>query len=220
MVISLTMKSEWEIIWNSLEQKAQNTMAHLSMLLGIWLDSVNNMHFKIHELSIDGVLRWSVEVILESVEVAAFNVLLEQANCGCSHEVVHWRVWAVQKNLNLLATLVEFYLVFWINLVVLEVKVVVFEILLDWHVGIEVDWSLQIAIADNITLFVIICKQISVGSHPVVLCEFTWSLVQGIQVILGVVIVGVARFASLGATWHTADDWDASILTLAHSWHL
>ena len=48
------------------------------------------MHLKVHELSIDRVLRWCVEMVLETVQVAALNLLLKQVNGRGPHEIVHW----------------------------------------------------------------------------------------------------------------------------------
>lgn len=90
MEIRTSVKTEWEIIWNSLEQEAQNTMAKLGLIFASWLKSVDNMHLKVHELSIDRVLRWCVEMVLETVQVAALNLLLEQVNGRGPHEIVHW----------------------------------------------------------------------------------------------------------------------------------
>lgn len=108
MIISVSVKSEWEIIRNSLEEEAQNTMAKRCLTFASWFKSMDNMHLKVHELSIDGMLRWRVEVILQTMQIAAVDFWLEQANGGGPHEVVHWRFWTIQKNLNLLTFLVEF----------------------------------------------------------------------------------------------------------------
>lgn len=80
VVVSCSMKTEWEIIWYSLEEETQNTMGESGQSFGSWFKLVNNMHLKVHELSIDGVLSWSVEMVLKTVEIAAFNVICKQAN--------------------------------------------------------------------------------------------------------------------------------------------
>ena len=74
------MKTEWEIIWYCLEEETQNTMGESGQSFGSWFKLVNNMHLKVHELSIDGVLSWSVEMVLKTVKISAFNVIRKQAN--------------------------------------------------------------------------------------------------------------------------------------------
>ena len=52
-------------------------MTQFSLSLNTWFESVDNMHFQVHKLAVDRVLRWSVEVVLKSVQIAALDVLLE-----------------------------------------------------------------------------------------------------------------------------------------------
>ena len=107
------------------------------------------MHLEIHELSIDRVLRWCVEMVLGTIEDAALTVFFEQTNGRGLHEIVHWRIWTFQNNLDLRALLVVFGLLSWINDIVSKVKVVVFELISDWHVSVKVDRCLQEAITNN-----------------------------------------------------------------------
>jgi len=88
MVVGASVKSQWEVLWYSLEEETKNTMAELSMTLDAWFESMDNVHLEVHELAINRVLRWCVEVVLETVEVAALNLWLEQANGGSSEEIL------------------------------------------------------------------------------------------------------------------------------------
>lgn len=90
MEIGLSVKSEWEVIRNSLKEETQNTVAEYCLFLRCWLELMNDMHLKVHELSIDRVLRRCMEVILKTMQIAAVNSLLEQVDSGSSHKVVHW----------------------------------------------------------------------------------------------------------------------------------
>jgi hypothetical protein len=76
-------------------------MAHCDFSFESWFDCVHDMHLEIHELSIDGVLRWCVEMVLGTIEDAALTVFFEQTNGRGLHEIVHWRIWTFQKNLDL-----------------------------------------------------------------------------------------------------------------------
>jgi hypothetical protein len=149
------------------------------------------------------MLRWCVEMILESVEVAGLNSWLEQVDGRSSEEILQWRLRTLQNNLHLLTFLVELDLLSGINFGVLELEVVIFELLGDWHGGFEVNWGLIRTIA-NSTLAVF-GKQIRICRHPVVLSEFSWPPVNGIQIVFAVVIIKIVLMI-FGATWHAADN--------------
>ena len=52
------------------------------------VDKMHDMHLQIHELTVNGVLSWGVEMELLSVEVSSWDVLVEKAD-GCSvHKVL------------------------------------------------------------------------------------------------------------------------------------
>lgn len=88
MEVGTSVKSEWEVLWYSLEEETKNTMAECSVTLDAWFESMDNVHLEVHELAVNRVLRWCVEVVLETVEVAAFNLWLEQANGRSSEEIL------------------------------------------------------------------------------------------------------------------------------------
>jgi len=192
-------------------------MAEHCLVFHSWLKCMNNMHLKVHELSIDRMLRWCMEVILKSMQIAGVNSLLEQGDSGCPHEVVQWWFWTFQNDLDLLTFLVEFNLWSWINYIVFELKVVVLKLLCDRDGRVEVDWRLQDTITDNTLLLLL--KQVVVGSHPVVLNKLTWSSVESILEVFAVVVVEVAFLQSTGsssATWHATNNWNAFTFAFAH----
>jgi hypothetical protein len=90
--VGASVESEGEVLRHSLEEETNNAMAEHGVLLDIRFESVDNMHFEVHELAVDGVLGWSVEMVLETVEVAALNLWLEQANGRSSEEVLERRL--------------------------------------------------------------------------------------------------------------------------------
>ena len=68
---------------HDLEKEAQNTVAELRKLLtgsDLALHTVNNMHFQIHKLTVDCVLRWRMEMILHTVEFAFFDMRIEKSD--------------------------------------------------------------------------------------------------------------------------------------------
>jgi hypothetical protein len=65
--IGVTMHGEWEIIWNSLEEETQDTMAKCCFTFCTRFNCLDNMHLHVHELSIDRMLRWRVEMILNTM---------------------------------------------------------------------------------------------------------------------------------------------------------
>jgi len=140
-----------------------------------------------------------MEMVLETVEVTGFNLWFEQIDCRCSHEIVHWRFWTLQNNLDLLTLLIELNLLSWINCIVLEVEDRVLE-RRDWRTCVEVNWSLQDTIMHNPCLGFI--KQIEVGCHPIVLDELTRSLVQSVQEVFRVIVVKIALDMIMGASRH------------------
>ena len=54
-------------------------------------------------------------------------------------------------------------------------------------------------------------EQVVVGGHPVVLDELSWSPVESIHIVLGVVIVKLV-IVYADATWHAANDGQALVL--------
>jgi hypothetical protein len=204
MEISLTMKMEWEIFWNCLEEEAEDSVAKLGLSLDFWFECVDNMHLEVHKLTIDGVLRWSMEMILKTVKIAAVNMWLEQRNSGCSKEILQWRFWAFENDLNLLTLLVEFHLLSWVDISVLEFEVVILELISNWHGGFKINWSLQDTFANNTLLLLL--KKVVVGSHPVIFNEFSRSLIEGIKIVSAVIVVELV-VVIVRTSWHAADDW-------------
>lgn len=77
MVFRETMHGELEIIWNSFEEETKNAVGESSWLLGIWNNSMNNMHLEVEKLTVNGVLRWCMEMVLEALQFYARAVLVE-----------------------------------------------------------------------------------------------------------------------------------------------
>ena len=65
MVVGKSVNGEFKVIGHCLEKEAQDTVGESGGLISsIWNNSVHNVHFEIEKLSVDGMLRWSVEMVL------------------------------------------------------------------------------------------------------------------------------------------------------------
>ena len=49
---------------------------------------MDDVHLQVHEYSINRVLRWSVEMVLHTVELSLANMLVEQRDSGGLHEAL------------------------------------------------------------------------------------------------------------------------------------
>ena len=70
-------------VWHDLEEETQNTVAELRELLtgsDLALHTVNDVHFQIHKLTVDCVLRWRGEMVLHTVEFAFFDMRIEKCD--------------------------------------------------------------------------------------------------------------------------------------------
>lgn len=207
MVIRKTIHSKFEIIRNSTENETQDTISELRFVFLIlrihvfWFKCMNDMHFKVKKLTIDRVLRWSMEMVLQTVESGRVDVLIEEADGLSLHEVV-LRFLVVHDKLKLLTLLIVLQLLLSIDILVIELKFLVLEVFLDGDICFQVDWSLCAAIAYNTSTFV--GEPVIIGGHPVVFGEFTWSLIQGITVVFGVVIVKF-MYVIMGTARHATD---------------
>jgi len=114
-----------------------------------------------------------------------------------------------------LAFLVEFQLFFWIDICVLERKTWVFEGMRDWDSGVEIDWRLQDAIAND-SLFLLL-EQVIVGCEPVIFCKLTGPLIECIFVIFAKIVI-VAMLMLMSAAWHAANDWQLNTIDLPAGW--
>ena len=130
-------------IRDDLEQEAEDTVGELRATLlirgEVRLDGVHNMKLHVHELSVNTVLRRSVEVVLHSgeLDILASEVLVEQTSCLGEEVVV-----ASHGEEEAIALLVELLDCDGVLLLVLEDEGVVLEILLDVQIGWQVDGGL------------------------------------------------------------------------------
>lgn len=220
MVVGETMHGEFEIIWNGFEEEAKNTIGESSWMLGIWNNTMNNMHFEVEKLTVNGVLRRRMEMVLEALQLGARAVLVEQPN-GIGEEIIVIWCLVFHHKLVLAAFLVVFQLFFGINFGVLELEGGVLKGFQDGNTCLKVDWCLLDAVADDALLLLL--QQVVVGSEPVVLSKLTWPLIESVHVVFAVVVVVVALLVTtgcLGASWHAADDWHFQAIDQFQSWAL
>lgn len=87
------------VIRHYFENESENSSKELG---GLWVvgsdlcwiyllvDEMHDMHLQIHELTVDGMLGWRVEMELLGKEVGLWNVLVEETNRRGAHEVIVW----------------------------------------------------------------------------------------------------------------------------------
>jgi len=225
-----------EIFINSVEHESQDTVRELRFLLAtFWVDKlrvelVDDVEFKIEELTVDGMFGWGVEMRLQAKKSAFFDMAIEKTNRCSLHIVVPWSFIISQNNLELFTCLLEFALSFWINVLILKLELFILEVLMNFHISPEVNWSLKITELTNSLLIssflskdgpqVDHCFLKEVGTRllflnllqsivdnlPVDFFVLSWSLIDRVTVVPGVVVVkGVSVI--LFATWHTSNNW-------------
>lgn len=84
-------------LWHNFEKESKDTVAELGSLgIASWevssgmflLELVHDMHLEVEKFSIEGVLRWGVEMELHSVEVGTLDMWVEEGDGAGVHEVV------------------------------------------------------------------------------------------------------------------------------------
>ena len=85
------------------------------------------MELKIKKLAIDRVLRWGMEVSLQTIKIGLPYVLVKQADCFRLKVVILLTIFIFENYLELLAGFFELELCFWINVFVLEFEYIIFE---------------------------------------------------------------------------------------------
>ena len=138
-----------ELLGHDFEEEAEDTGHELGVLvLRLLVEKVDDVHFQVEELAVDGVLTWGVEMELDTMERGGWDVLVEERD--------GLRLQAVGVLLSGLALgdvdeegvtgLVELELLLVLsNLVVVELEVLVLEVLEHLEVGAQVDWGLLLA---------------------------------------------------------------------------
>lgn len=135
------------LFWNNFEEETENTSSERCVIvLSLSVKKMDNVHFEVHELTIDGMLTWGMEVELDSLESGIWDMWVEKRDCLSSQEV-----WILSLSSSLgdvhkerISSLVEFYLfLFVVNFLVIEFESLVFEVFIDFLLGAQIDWSLE-----------------------------------------------------------------------------
>ena len=138
---------------------------------------------------------------LETLKLSTIALFIEQIDRLSNKEIIIRRV-ILQDHLVLLTFLVELELLGWVYLSVVEGEHLVLELLVDWQVGVEIDWCLLDTLTDD--SFLLLLEKIEIGSKPVIFSKFTWSLVQGTLVVLRIIVV-IVVLMFVRATWHATN---------------
>lgn len=105
MVVWEAMHGEFEIVRNSFEEETKHAIGESGWLFGIWNNAMNDMHLQVEKFTVNRVLWWCVEMVLEALHLCALAVLVKQAN-GLGDEVVVIWILVFQNKLVLRAFLV------------------------------------------------------------------------------------------------------------------
>lgn len=74
--------------WHDLEEEAKDTSAKLGVLvLTLIVQEMDNVHFKVEELAVNGMFTWGMEVELDTVESGLWDMLVEEGD-GLSAQAV------------------------------------------------------------------------------------------------------------------------------------
>ena len=205
------------LFWHDLEEETEDTSSELTIImLSLVVQEVDNVHFKVEELTVDGVLRWGMEVELGTMEGSNWNMWVEEGN-GLSLdavEVVALRFALGDINEEGVTDLVEFELLLFLgDLLIMELKKFILEILKNWHAGAQVDWGLLLAeIAWELFLVGLLDLLLDLWAKNEV---DTWSLGDWVLVGFGVVILEEMGMI-FGAAWSTSSV--APVLRLVVEW--
>jgi len=139
------------VVLHSFEQKAQHAMRKFRFFAAtrkIWVELMNNMHLKIKELTINGMLRWRVEMSLKAEKFCRSDMPVKQTDGRSLHDILFWLTF--HNNLELLTLLFVFCLGMWIKTVVLDLEFNITEVFVNWLLSLEVNWSTFAAKSANI----------------------------------------------------------------------
>lgn len=142
-------------------------------------------------------------MVLETLELSGVTILVEQTDRRGSQDVVVG-LFILHHELILLTFLVELELFLWIDIGVLERKILVLESVRDRNCSVKIDWCLQDSIAYNTLLLLL--EQMVIGGEPVVLSKFTRSLIESIFMAFGIIVVESMSML-VSAARHTTHDW-------------
>ena len=136
-------------LWHDLEEKSENTGTKLRVIMfPLVVEEMDDVHFEIEELAVDGVLTGGVEMELGAVKGGDGDVLVEERDrLGLEAvEVLALGLSLGDVEEEGVADFVELHLLrFLADLVVVEAELFVLEVFEHWQLGAEVDGRLLLA---------------------------------------------------------------------------
>lgn len=206
------------LIRHNLEKESEDTGSELRgtgvlsifsaiefLRISIWIELefhlMNNMHFEIKKLSVNGVLTRGMEMELETVELGLRDVAVEERDGLGLHDVIVLCFILSLKNINLelITSFVENQLFLGVNGIILEAEGLVFESRDNRQRCWQVNWGLMETELKHqwVKLFVLqlllnFWRNIEVDS---------WSFSNWILPIFKVIVLEVVDHASILAVW-------------------
>jgi hypothetical protein len=143
MVIINSVVGE-EVIFDSTEEEAQDTVGELRLVGSVsadilWLKGMNDVHLKIEQFSINRMLRWGVEMCLESVQVSLLDVSVEKTNGGSDHYIILGL--SLHDDLPLLTGLLVLSLLGGVDVSILDLEAVILVVIKALDGRVQIDWS-------------------------------------------------------------------------------
>jgi len=188
-------------LWHDLEEESENTGTKLRVIMFPFVvEEMDDVHFEIEELAVDGVLTGGVEMELGTVEGGDGDVLVEERD-RLGLEAVE--ILALGLSLGDIeeegvTDFVELHLFrFLVDLIVVEAELFVLEIFEHWHLGAEVDGRLLLAeVAWLGAVEGLLHLHVDFGvKHEV----DSGSLADGVLVVLGEVVLETVHVVGLAA---------------------
>jgi hypothetical protein len=204
------------VIPDSMEQEAQDAVRELRFVFTageLWLKLMDDVHLQVHELTVDAVFRWGMEMGLEAVESCLLNVLVEEADGGSLHYIVLWL--SFHDDLELLTSLLVPSLFSWVDGTILYLEAVILEILADLDRCVQIDRCTLLSERAEVIGLIVASEQnvgtVGVGLHLLVelfieVLEVSSALLDRIPMILGEVLL-VSMLVIMTTSWHASNKW-------------
>lgn len=213
------------VILDSLEKEAENTICELRLFgcittYVLWLDGVHDVHLEVQKLTINGMLRRSMEMSLKSEQFSRRDMSIEQSDGRSCHHIFFWL--SLKDNLVLLSLFLELDLSRGINVLVLDGEAVILVVLEDLQGTVEVDRCLQLSERTNVIRSTVVLEFHNIRFHTLTLLlvvvvllipllEVAWAFLEWIMLVLSEIVL-VNHPSVVSAIWHVTDDWQSVFL--------
>jgi hypothetical protein len=205
-------------VWHALENEAHDAVRELWAALVVWasiltLHSVDNVHLQIKKMSVNGMLRWGMEMVLHTVKAAFVNMVVEQRNgLGLKPTLLVslGKIIVVHLEVEGIGFLVELHLFLRVHFLVVESEFIVFE-LRNFLICVKINRGLIASnLGDKVLVFMLPSWFWNWGFTDITEEVNSWSFNVRMGVVLVVVILVVMEVLMM-AVW-SAEKWGMGFL--------